>query len=44
MSAVTETMTDDDDDDDDDGFMPRKMFFFSFTQFKVGHIYRNSFG
>ena len=43
MSAVTETMTND-DDDDDDGFMPRKMFFFSFTQFKVGHIYRNSFG
>ncbi|XP_034336060.2 gelsolin-related protein of 125 kDa-like [Magallana gigas] len=25
---------DDDDDDDDDGFMPRKLFFFSFSEFK----------
>lgn len=26
---------DDDEDDDDEGFMPRKLFFFSFSQFKV---------
>ncbi|XP_052706473.1 uncharacterized protein LOC128181930 [Crassostrea angulata] len=27
-------LDDDDEDDDDDGFMPRKLFFFSFSEFK----------
>lgn len=31
-------LEDDEDDDDDDGFMPRKLFFFSFSEFKKEEI------